>query len=158
VAEAAGRVRQVGARSFVLSGDQWIDTAFDPDRMETVKVAFLSEDYFTLAERSPELAAAFALGPAVIALADGVAYQVVPQDSPVEPLVIPTMLPLPVETALPLQPDTPQPEATSQPTVTAGPATPDKRNPLVCGGGLLPIVLLPLGWVALQAWQRRRLP
>jgi Ca-activated chloride channel family protein len=155
--EAAGRVRLVGARSFVLSGNQWIDTAFDPDRMETVKVAFLSEDYFTLAERFPELAAAFALGPAVIALADGVAYQVVPQDSPVEPLVIPTVLPLPVETALPLQPDTPQPEATAQSTEPISPVTPNKRNPLVCGGGLLPIVLLPLGWAALRAWQRWRL-
>jgi Ca-activated chloride channel homolog len=158
-AEAAGRVRQVGARTYVLSGEQWIDTAFDPQQMKTVKVAFLSEDYFTLAERYPELGAAFALGQSVIAFADGVAYQVVPQDSQVSPLKISTAQAVPTQ---PLPAETVQP--TLEPTARTGsavtpvqPATPepDKRNPLLCGGGLLPILLLPIGMITLQVWKKR---
>jgi Ca-activated chloride channel family protein len=165
--EAAGRVRQLGARAYILSGNQWIDTAFDPEQMETVKVAFLSEDYFTLAERYPELSAAFALGPSVIALADGKAYEVVAQDSPVEPLDIPANQPQPTgttqtaevpgETAQPPQAPTDAPGAPTQPVEPATPIETGKRNPLLCGGGLLPILLLPIGLVGLQIWKKRRL-
>jgi hypothetical protein len=72
--QSAGRVRIVGPRTFILSEGAWVDTAFDPDQMQPLKVAFLSEDYFALAESRPDLAAAFALGRRVIALSDGTAY------------------------------------------------------------------------------------
>ncbi len=69
-------LRRVGSHSFILKGDQWIDTAFDPDRMQTHPVEFLSQEYLELANSDPELAAAFSLGPKVIAVRDGSAYEV----------------------------------------------------------------------------------
>ena len=46
--------------------------SFRSTAMQTVKVAFLSEEYYALAKSHPTLAAAFALGQAVIAFSDGV--------------------------------------------------------------------------------------
>jgi Ca-activated chloride channel homolog len=72
-------VRTVGPRTFVLQDDVWIDTSFDPSQMETVKVVFLSDEYFELLTTNPDLGEAFALGDQVIALSDGVAYEVTPE-------------------------------------------------------------------------------
>ena len=49
--------------------------------MKTVQVAFLSDDYFRLSQLSPELRSAFALGSHVIALSDGIAYEIVDEGS-----------------------------------------------------------------------------
>ena len=81
-------VKNVGAHTFVFNNGVWIDTAYDP-AMQTTKVAFLSDDYFELVAASPELAAAFALGERVIALTDGVAYEVVGTDESVPPVDVP---------------------------------------------------------------------
>ncbi|MEW6717838.1 MAG: VIT domain-containing protein [Chloroflexota bacterium] len=82
-------VRNVGARTFVYYDGVWMDTTFDPESMDTVKVAFLSDDYFALLDARPELAAAFALGGRVIAMSDGIAYEVVPSDVDADPIEIP---------------------------------------------------------------------
>jgi hypothetical protein len=87
--EAADIVQVVGSRTFRLLDGVWIDTAFDPDAMTTIKVAFLSDDYFALADARPDLAAAFALGSNVIAIADGEAYEVVGDDVDTNPIDIP---------------------------------------------------------------------
>ena len=93
----------MGARTFVLIDGVWTDTGFDPQAMQTVKIGFLSEDYFALAASRTELGAAFALGSRVIALSDGVAYEVVEDAStvttPVE--IPPTRTPEPSEAASP---------------------------------------------------------
>ncbi len=81
MAEASDLVRILGSRAFVFSNGVWVDTAFDPQKMQTVKVAFLSDDYFALAARQPDLAAAFALGEKVIALSQGTAYEILPAGS-----------------------------------------------------------------------------
>ena len=73
-------VKVAGSRTFTLMDGVWIDTAFDPERDDTVKVPFLSEDYFALANARSDVAAALALGPRVIVFADGVAYEVVGTD------------------------------------------------------------------------------
>ena len=89
----------MGARTFVLIDGVWTDTGFDPQAMQTVKIGFLSDDYFALAASRAELGAAFALGSRVIALSDGVAYEVVEDASlvttPVE--IPPTRTPVPAE-------------------------------------------------------------
>ncbi len=131
--EAANVVRRVGARTFVLSGDQWVDTAFDPQLMETVKVPFLSEDYFALVKARSELAAGFALGTRVIAISQGVAYEVVAEDQAVDAIDIPEITPQPTSQAVDILP-------TGVPTQP--PAQPEKANPLVCIGGLLPAALM----------------
>jgi len=83
--EVAGVVRIVGARTFVLADGVWIDTAYDPDAMETVKVGFLTEDYFALITALPDLRAGFALGQRVIAVATAQPPQVTGQTPEVGP-------------------------------------------------------------------------
>jgi Ca-activated chloride channel family protein len=141
-AEAAGQVHIVGSRTFILSGGKWIDTAFDPKTMETVKVVFLSEDYYMLAGSQPALAAAFALGQAVIAFSDGVAYEVITNGSDSPPVVSPSMAPP--------SPTVPSPVGAPTPTVQPTPSLPKTStasNP--CIGWLLPLALFVLaaGWV-----------
>jgi len=75
--EAASVVKIVGSHTFVLTDGVWVDTSFDPEKMKTVHVPFLSKEYFTLATTRPELGDAFALGDRVIALSEGKAYEVV---------------------------------------------------------------------------------
>lgn len=140
---AAGKVRVVGSQAFVLSEGAWIDTAYDPDQMETVKVPFLSDDYFALAAARPELGAAFALGERVIALSGGVAYEVIPAGEPGDPVQIPASA-----TPGSATPEpgvlTPEPGATPEP-----PSAPS--GVLDCLGVAAVVVGLPL----LVVWRKR---
>jgi Ca-activated chloride channel family protein len=115
-AEAANLVKIIGARTFVWSDEKWIDTGFDPDSMETVKVAFLSEDYFSLIDARTELAAAFALGERVIAISQGTAYEVV-ADVQVNHSADQTATPEPTDQTL-HRPASRSPELRSPPTCT----------------------------------------
>jgi Ca-activated chloride channel family protein len=128
--EAADVVKIVGSRTFVLSGGVWVDTAFDPDTMQTTKVTFISDDYFALADSRSELAAAFALGSRVIALSDSVAYEVIDSDTPTAPIQIPPTL----------TPESPTTSSSDTPT-PASPAFP-------CASGFL--ALLPIGVILLR--------
>ncbi|MBI9044936.1 MAG: VWA domain-containing protein [Anaerolineaceae bacterium] len=82
-------VRQVGARSFVYSAGIWIDTQFDPDRMKTEKVVFLSLDYFKLSEYREDVSAALALGENVILVVDGQAIEIVSEGQEVNSFSVP---------------------------------------------------------------------
>lgn len=124
---ALQRVRQVGARTFLWQQGKWVDTAFDPATMTPIPLPFLSPAYFALAGRSPEAAAALALGPTVIFFAEGQAYEVVPADS-VSPAVSPS------PTSQPTQPQLP-----SIPSHTPPSAAPSSYLP--CAGSLLPLAL-----------------
>jgi Ca-activated chloride channel family protein len=130
------RVRVVGARTFLNVDGIWIDTAFDPDAMQTVEVAFLSDDYFALAAAFPELGAAFALGERVIAFADGTAYEVVAADSSVDPVDIqPT-----IAASTQIDPDVDGPGE----QIPAEPDTPDAEAVgLACLGSILSLLLIP---------------
>lgn len=143
-ADAAEIVRLVGARTFVLADGVWTDTAFDPDQMQTVKVAFLSQDYFALLAARPDLAGAFALGERVIALSGGVAYEVVAPDQSLPPLVLPTKAyPEPVSP----QESTPYPSLPTHLTPAVQPTQAPASSP--CAAGLMPLAfLLPLGAAA----------
>jgi Ca-activated chloride channel family protein len=155
-AEAANAVKVAGARTFVLSNGIWTDTAFDPETMQTVKVSFLSDDYFTLAQAQADLGAAFALGEKVIALSGGVAYEVVGMEEQVPPVVIPpTSQPeprmekpeaTPVEVS---QAETPEISTEESPKPTQAETKPASPKLEVCGVSLLPlgIVMAGAGWV-----------
>jgi Ca-activated chloride channel family protein len=91
--EAADVVRLTGTRTFRMIDGTWIDTAFDPDTMSKVKVPFLSQDYFALADARPDLADAFALGEHVIAIAGGTAYEIVAPDDAGDEVTLPPTLP-----------------------------------------------------------------
>jgi Ca-activated chloride channel family protein len=110
--EAAQVVRLVGPKTFLLQDGVWIDTTFDPSRMETVEVGFGTDAYFDLLAARPEWGAYFALGSRVILVAEGVAYEVVEDGGgPVE--IPPTHAPDVPEPTLdnvapePVQPDRP---------------------------------------------------
>jgi Ca-activated chloride channel family protein len=136
--EAVGKVRVIGSHTFVYFDDVWTDTVFDPEEMETVKIAFLSDDYFTLARTRSELADAFALGMKVIVVSGEVAYEVVGEDTPVDPIIITPVSPttefdppIPaVETPEPDQPISTQPVNSTS-------------SSLPCWGGLV-VALLPI--------------
>ena len=74
--DGSGGVRVIGSRAFVQQSNVWIETTYDPSTMTTIKVIFASSDYFALLTAHPDLAAAFALGPRVIAISGGQAYEV----------------------------------------------------------------------------------
>jgi Ca-activated chloride channel family protein len=80
--EYADAVKLVGSRSFVNQEGVWIETTFDPSTMETIKVQFGSDDYFKLLDLRPDLAEAFAIGDRVIALSQGVAFEVTTDPAP----------------------------------------------------------------------------
>ncbi len=150
-AGAENKVRILGARTFVFSNGIWTDTAFDPQAMQTIKVAFLSKDYFALTQADPDLAAAFALGQQVIAISNGSAYEVVGADVSTGPVQIPpTPTPGPVNgrpTPTPLvvsqNPTSTPPSGTLPQPTPASPAA----NPGPCAAGWLPLALLGLVWI-----------
>jgi Ca-activated chloride channel family protein len=151
------KVRVAGSHTFVLTDGVWTDTTYDP-KMTTLKVAFLSSDYFALAGSGPELAAAMALGSRLIAVAGGKAYEVVVQGASLPPVAIPaTLTPGPISTqAAGLGQPTPT-FTHSQPTSTrANTSEPGGKssNSLVlptCLGGLI----LPLGLSLFFALRKR---
>jgi Ca-activated chloride channel family protein len=148
--EAANIVRVVGSRTFVLSNNTWIDTAYDPDSMHTLKVNFLSDDYFALAESRTDLGGALALGPRVIAISEGIVYEIVGDETTTEPIEIPATII--ADEVLPSE------NLVSTPAVNIpGSQTPIPIEPnydesgsvktLPCLGGILPFFLFPLGIV-----------
>jgi Ca-activated chloride channel family protein len=74
---ASAKVKQVGSKTFILKDGVWIDTTFEPERMEVVKVPFGSEAYFRLVAENPQLGRYFSLGKRVIVVERGKAYEVV---------------------------------------------------------------------------------
>ena len=153
VESASQTMRIVGSRVFIYANGAWVDTAFDPDRMQTVEVAFLSDDYFELAAARPELAAAFALGSQVIALADGVAYEVVEQGAAVEPIDIPPALATESPTTIPVDPMDVPDDSEDSPAETPPADEPSASGGLPCASGLMPVAILPL--VGLWVYRRR---
>jgi Ca-activated chloride channel homolog len=152
--EAVQTVRIVGSKVFVSTQGLWLDTAYDPEKMETVKVAFLSDDYFALAASRPALAAAFALGTRVIALSDGVAYEVVETGTKVEPVKLPPTRTVTLETTkIPVPTEKPG-AVTLEPSLAATTIPPAAvPGSMPCASGLLPLGLLPLA--ALWLWRRK---
>lgn len=69
-------IQTVGAKTFILQGEVWTDTTYQPDTMTTQQVEFLSDAYFDLLDTIPELREYFAVGERVIVLWDGIAYEI----------------------------------------------------------------------------------
>jgi hypothetical protein len=69
-------IRTVGPRTFVLIDGVWTETTFDPQKMATTDLPFLSALYWKLADSHPDIAAVLALGNKLILVVDGIAYRV----------------------------------------------------------------------------------
>ncbi len=134
--EAVQVVRQAGSKTFFLREGVWTDAEFDPQRMTPVRVQFGSDAYFDLLAARPEWGPYLALGERVVFVAEGMAYEVVLEET--EPIVIPPTL---------------APEATPTPTVGPTPARPTPTLPTgsgFCSGAGL------VGLLALAFWGLRR--
>ena len=92
-------MRVTGNRAFTLIDGVWVDTTFDVSGTAPLRVAYLSDDYFALAESRADLAAALAIGQRVIVVVDGVAYEVVAADEVVDPF----LQPAPVDDQMPVR-------------------------------------------------------
>lgn len=86
---AADIVRVAGARTFRQVDGVWVDTAFDPQTMSTIKVPFLSQEYFDLAAAQPDIAAALALGPRAILVEGNQAFEIVDEGQPGDTFTLP---------------------------------------------------------------------
>jgi len=127
---AAQTVQIIGRKAFVLQRGVWTDTAFDPSRATTVKVGFGSADYFNLLTARPEWGEFLALGPRVVFIAEGVAYEIVegsggPVELPAEhtPESDPTPEPVLITSEAyetPSPPPTQQPEPITDPSPSPG--------------------------------------
>lgn len=125
-----------GDRTLLWSDGRWIDTLFDP-HMPTVRIAFGSPEYFSLAER-PGLGPILAAAPAVIVVDDGYAYEVVASGETSDPLP---------ETDTPIEPTTSEVPVEALPT-PAG--TLEGEFPLallVIGAAVASAAILSLGGV-----------
>lgn len=152
----AAAIRIVGTRTFLFQAGTWVDTAYDPEKMQAQQVVFLSEDYFRLLEARPDLSPAFALGEQVTLVVDGQVFEVVREGQAENPLTLPPALSTPEAqpqgqaTSAPGElPAATQP-ADVQPTVgpaVAPPETTERQSPS-CALGFLPVaVLLGAAWV-----------
>jgi Ca-activated chloride channel family protein len=141
--EAAQVVRTAGTRTFRLVDGVWTDTSFDPQVMAPRRVPFLSENYFVLAASRPDVAAALALGPEVIIVVDGIAYQTIGADEAGDTIQVPDPISS-TDPAIPDQPDEPS---------NSDPATNPTGASLPCASGLFALgaCLVPLR----ERWGRR---
>lgn len=75
---AAGEapIRYVGEKTFILQGEVWMDTTYQPDTMTPRQIAFGSDEYFDLVLANPELAQYLAVGQQVIIVWQGEAIQI----------------------------------------------------------------------------------
>ena len=141
--ETAQVVRVAGTRTFQLVDGVWTDTAFDPKTMKPSAVPFLSQDYFALAASRPDVGAALALGPRVIVVVDGSAYEAVGADEPGDSIQLPSPL------------REPDPGAGNPVQTGSAGGTNDRPS---SGAGLCGIGLMPLAMVAVPAARQIRMP
>jgi Ca-activated chloride channel family protein len=74
----AGHARSVAGKTFVKAEDgRWLDTAWNRSSA-TVRIEALSDAYFDLVGRAPEVPRWLALGSRLVVVVDGTAYEIVP--------------------------------------------------------------------------------
>jgi Ca-activated chloride channel homolog len=74
-------INQVGDKAFINRSGNWVDTLYTEANMKVVKITFLSDGYFDLLEKYPELNVYLALGDRVLVVIDGVAYEITPEEA-----------------------------------------------------------------------------
>jgi hypothetical protein len=132
VDDMAQILKNVGIRTFLNVDGVWTDTQFDPATMTTTPVQFASDDYFALVAARPDLGPALALGQRVIVLTDGVAYEVVPEET--DPISLPATV----------EPTVASPGSTPVPTTPATPSPVSTPVPPANGGGFCAAAFMPL--------------
>jgi len=137
-------VQLVGSKTFVLRDGVWLDTTFDSDSQAVEQVGFASENYFELLSAAPDLGRYLALGPNVLVVHNGIAYQIVEGEGSTE-VVMPPASP---QTNTPS--DDPQPvdsTATqeSNPIAAEGTAADTESRTSLCASAMIaPIAIVGL--------------
>ncbi len=71
-------LRNVGAKTFYRDGERWVDSAHTMGgKAKTVKIRLYSDEYFELTRKHPEAAKYLAIGPRVVVVLSGKAYETV---------------------------------------------------------------------------------
>ncbi|MCA9925320.1 MAG: hypothetical protein KC421_23260, partial [Anaerolineales bacterium] len=151
-------VRLAGSKTFVLRNNLWIDTEYEPTVHVVNKVGFASDSYFELVTAVPELGQYLALGPRVLFVYNGQAYEIVdeivdepvilPETAPDPTRVPPTIVPEPV------QPITTQPD---QPNLIAASDRPEPASDLYRMPLWIPIAVIGIpALLGLGIWLGRR--
>lgn len=140
---SAGAVQAVGAKTFVWRDGVWIDTAYDAGAEAPQRVGFASDAYFDLLSVAPQLGQYLSLGPRVIVVYQGQAYEIV-EGAGEETIDMPAVLP--DDTATTAPPDDVSPISRPEDEEDITPATP-------CSAVLFFPMLL--GVLALAAMRRR---
>jgi Ca-activated chloride channel family protein len=91
-ADSTEQIKYAGDKVFVLRNGVYTDTTYD-GTANTVKIGFGSEDYFALIAAHPEWGYYLSVGPEVIVVLEGTAYQVTEGEFP--PIDIPVGPPSP---------------------------------------------------------------
>ncbi len=74
----AGNLKKVGAKTFYLENDVWIDSEFKEEaKLSEVKLQFASNEYFDLITKEKDLAQYFALGEQVVVVLNGKVYRII---------------------------------------------------------------------------------
>jgi Ca-activated chloride channel family protein len=154
------KVQSVWTRSFVLNEGIWMDTTYDPDLMQPMKVAFLSPEYFQLAQSRPDVAAALALGDHIILVIDGQSYEITPDEQSDAGLVLPEIIPTSTTITQSSAQAGPTPQSTLVTTAPASEITPTAAPDVNTSGdtssrAISPFLLLGLigtGGVGIGLW------
>ena len=136
--ESSQTVKYAGNRTYVLQDEIWVDTAYDPDQMKPQRIEFLSNQYYELIDQNPNLAVSLAVGKYVIVVDNGKVYQIIPSTNP---------LPAPTrgtssEPTSTVQSSPTEPAVTQSIAATPTPVENKTSSTPICGGVLLPILLL----------------
>ena len=74
----AGNLKKVGAKTFYLENDVWVDSEFKEEtKLAEVKLKFASSEYFDLVTKEKDLAQYFALGEQVVVVWKGKVYRII---------------------------------------------------------------------------------
>jgi len=124
-------IRQVGAKAFIQRNGVWLDTTYDPSRMQTARLAFGSQAYFDLLAQHPAWGRYFALSERVIVVLNGKAYETTADGtSTLPPSALDTATPVPAVTSI-----------IPRPTPTVVVASPTTRAPTASP------VATPVQWI-----------
>lgn len=139
--------RLVGSKTFVHRDGVWIDTAYDADRQTPEQVGFAGDSYFELLDAVPELGEYLALGPRVLVVHNGVAYEIVEGEGDTT-ITVPSTAAARTEPATAATGNGPDNAETPQSTDDVSRST---RGSLPCAAALMIPLLLGAGF-----WLSRR--
>jgi Ca-activated chloride channel family protein len=103
-------IRTIWSHTFVFKEGVWMDSAFDPDKMQPMQVGFLTDEYFQLASLRSDISAFLALSNHMILVIEDKAYEINPEQNTESEFMLPEIQldPTAVQNETPKEAGTPQ--------------------------------------------------